>query len=121
LGFASSWGYDSLEVCNLFAYRATNPEILRGVADPVGPANDEYIGRAVARASLVVAAWGARGGFMNRAVEMSALITRSSPLSCLGLTKQGFPRHPLYVRGTVDAELFAKERRELLKITPGKR
>jgi hypothetical protein len=119
LGFASSWGYDVLEVCNLFAYRATDPGILRHVPDPVGPANDEYVGQAVARASAVVAAWGTQGGLKNRAADITELVVRSRPLSCLGLTKGGFPRHPLYVRGTVEAEVFASERSALMKVIPG--
>jgi hypothetical protein len=107
LGFASSWGYDSLEVCNLFAYRATNPGTLRRVPDPVGPANNEHLGRAVARASVVVAAWGTQGEFMNRAAEVTQLIVRSRRLSCLGLTKHGFPRHPLYVLRTTVPGIFS--------------
>lgn len=35
--FATSWDYGSLEVVNLFAYRATKPCELRKVSDPIGP------------------------------------------------------------------------------------
>ncbi len=41
--FARSWGYGSLEVVNLFAYRASEPKRLRQTPDPIGPANDDYL------------------------------------------------------------------------------
>lgn len=47
--FAYSWNYGSLEVVNLFAYRATNPRVLRTVQDPIGPENDRHIIEATAR------------------------------------------------------------------------
>ena len=34
--FARAWGYGGLVVGNLFAYRATNPQQLKNVDDPVG-------------------------------------------------------------------------------------
>ena len=43
ISFARSWGYGSLEVVNLFAYRASKPEELKTVTDPVGSENDRYI------------------------------------------------------------------------------
>ena len=43
--FARSWGYGSLEVVNLFAYRASEPKRLRQTPDPIGPANDRLPAR----------------------------------------------------------------------------
>ncbi len=43
MGFARAWGYGSLQIVNLFAYRATVPDALRWVADAVGPENDRHI------------------------------------------------------------------------------
>jgi hypothetical protein len=39
---------------NLFAYRATDPRVLRTVADPVGPDNDRHLLEVCRRAALVV-------------------------------------------------------------------
>jgi hypothetical protein len=55
--FARREGCGLLEVVNLFAYRATDPVALRLAEDPVGPANDHFISKAVERAALVVVAW----------------------------------------------------------------
>jgi hypothetical protein len=96
IGFARSWGYGSLEVINLFAYRATSPGELRAADDPVGPQNDWHIGQAAGRASLIIVAWGAHGSFLARDVPVAE---RLAGALCLGMTRTGYPRHPLYVRG----------------------
>jgi hypothetical protein len=93
--FARDWGFGSLAVANLFAYRTLEPRLLRRVNDPIGPANDRWLSRLVGQAELVVAAWGALGDYRGRA---AAVAPRLGSLHCLGLTKSGAPRHPLYVR-----------------------
>jgi hypothetical protein len=60
-GFSEAWGFDSLTVVNLFAFRSPHPEDLAKVDDPVGPVNDLAIREAVFGASRVVVAWGAVG------------------------------------------------------------
>jgi hypothetical protein len=92
--FAKAWGCGGLLLGNLFAYRATNPRVLRQVSDPVGPENDVWLGRLRAQADLVVAAWGNHGNLYERAKGVAAAL---GPLDCLGVTKSGAPRHPLYV------------------------
>jgi hypothetical protein len=65
--------------------------------DPVGPENDAYLCM-WATASLVVAAWGAHGGFTGRDAEVVAMMRRCGvDLKCLGVTKDRHPRHPLYL------------------------
>lgn len=96
IGFAQRNGFGELHVCNLFAYRATVPRQLRTADDPVGPLNDEWIQREMGHASLTVAAWGAWPGAEERAREVVKLAGHG-PLFCLGTTKDGSPRHPLYV------------------------
>ena len=58
VGFGKSWGYDALEVVNLFAWRETEPKFLITPSDPIGPDNDGAILEASGRAELVVCAWG---------------------------------------------------------------
>src|SRR5271165_6802401 len=43
IGFARSWGFGSLAVGNLFAYRATYPDELCASPDPVGSENDYWL------------------------------------------------------------------------------
>jgi len=95
LGFARLWGYGSLVVCNLYALRSTDPKQLRRVADPIGPENDGTILRWALLAPLRVAAWGAHG---RRGAHVRRILAEIRlPLHHLGLTKDGHPRHPLYL------------------------
>lgn len=100
LGFARSWGCGSIEVVNLFAYRASRPDILRVVLDPVGPENDRYLRESVERADRIIVAWGNRGSLRNRYQTVSPWLSKRENLYCLGITQRGHPRHPLYVRST---------------------
>jgi hypothetical protein len=103
VAFARAWGCAGLVVVNLFAFRATDPYAMREQgAAAVGPENDAHIRAAVIECSPVVCAWGAHGGFLLRDAAVRELIRRSGlPWGmCLGLTKGGHPRHPLYVPAT---------------------
>lgn len=104
IGFAKSWGYDGILMLNLFAFRATDPGVMKLAADPVGPENDAQIVEAVGASSLVVAAWGQHGAYRSRAFDVRHKLLKEFDVKCLGKTKDGHPRHPLYVRG--DAKLI---------------
>lgn len=104
--FTSDYGYESLTVVNLFAMRATEPDDLYNAAgsglDPVGIDNAEAIRRAFNACHGVVFAWGAWPGVKKLThpnVEGLARLC-DKPVRCLGHTKSGAPRHPLYVKAT---------------------
>ena len=100
IGFARRWGFRSLAVGNLFAWRATEPRELKQVSDPVGPENDQHLIEMSDSANAVIAAWGAYGVYRNRNLHVLGLL--ESTVEHLGLTKQGHPRHPLYLRADVE-------------------
>lgn len=95
--FASDNGFTGIIVVNLYAFRATKPKDLFLASDPVGPENDFFILNAI-QGHTVCCAWGTNAD-KKRADEVRQLIIDSGnyPL-CLGKTKKGFPRHPLYVK-----------------------
>lgn len=99
ISFAQSWGYGSLEVVNLFGYRASRPTILKQITDPIGPENDRYLKQAVDLADKIVLAWGNQGILKNRAKVVLHWLDGFESLYCLGITQTGNPRHPLYVKG----------------------
>ena len=101
VGYAQDWGYDALFVTNLFALRATNPRELYKCPDPVGPANDQWIWETADHAGLVVCAWGTHGKLNGRGLQVAEKLQLFRP-KCLGLTKQGHPKHPLYLRKDAD-------------------
>lgn len=96
IGFAKSHGYAGLEVVNLFALRSTDPRALRSHRDPVGPRNDEQL-RSVA-SGTVVAAWGSHGFARERAAVVHELLVEAGArVLCLGRSRDGSPRHPLFM------------------------
>ncbi|WP_313313105.1 DUF1643 domain-containing protein [Pulveribacter sp.] len=94
ISFAQQWGHGGLIVANLFAWRSPYPTHLRSAKDPIGPSNDEWLKKLAKQSSVVVGAWGNHGTYMQRGKAVASLFPG---LQCLGLTKQGQPRHPLYV------------------------
>lgn len=108
IGFATSWGCSELRVVNLFSARATKPKALRDVRDPVGHGNDDIIRNEIGKASLLVAAWGATGGFLPRKRAFLQTFGEHEWM-CLGHTREGHPLHPLYVPKDRGLERFRKE------------
>lgn len=99
-GFAQSWGADGLIVANLYALRSTDPKALWASHDPVGLWNDHHLKELLGAATRghVVCAWGANAK-PERVAEFIELANRSNcRLWCLGVTKSGAPRHPLYIK-----------------------
>lgn len=91
-------GYGGFQVTNIFAWRATDPKDMRAAADPVGPRNDETLRTGVAWADEIIAAWGVHGAHLDRGPAVAALLHGlGKPLFHLGLSKDGHPRHPLYL------------------------
>ena len=95
---ARALGFGSFRVTNIFAFRATDPRLMRAEADPIGPANDAAITEAAYWADQVVCAWGSHGAHLGRGAEVAARLRQTGkPLWHLGLTQAGDPRHPLYI------------------------
>ena len=97
VNFTRREGYSCAVVINLFALRSSAPILLRTHPDPIGPENDVIIEKWVDYGCPIICAWGAGG--QKRAAEVLAGPLRNANLWCLGTTKDGSPRHPLYVRG----------------------
>jgi hypothetical protein len=99
---------------NLFALRSTDPRALAQSSDPVGPENDKYIAKYTRSADptftpTVVLAWGAHGVHRDRAAEVLETLP---PAKCFGMTKDGHPKHPLYLRSDTPLTPFANPNRE---------
>lgn len=103
IGFAKRWGFSGLYMLNLFAFRSTDPTGLKTANDPVGPENNLHLMRICDSAELVIAAWGVHGTYLDRHKKVLSLL---GPLHCLGTTKDGHPKHPLYLAGDTEPVLF---------------
>ena len=100
-GFTERWGCAGLMVVNLYGLRATDPRELQRVsrADAIGPENDDWLGKVAIVARVGVCAWGA-GAAPDRVAEVVRIFRiAGANMYCLGVTKDGHPRHPLYMPG----------------------
>lgn len=87
---------------NLFALRATDPKVMLRHTDPVGPHNGEAMMQAIRHSAMTIAAWGTHGTHLGRdRAVLNLLDACNEELFVLGLTKDGHPRHPLYVASHV--------------------
>lgn len=100
IDYSNMWGYGNLIVCNLFAYRATLPSDMKKVNDPIGPDNNHWINASALKADKIIVAWGVHGAYKNRSqyVLKEVLDLKNMPVYHLGLTKDGEPKHPLYLK-----------------------
>lgn len=104
---ARSWGYGSFEVVNLFGFRSTDPEGMGEAEDPIGPENDHIARAAVGRCDMAICAWGAHWMAKTRTGAMVSLITSQRPVAyCVGRTKSGAPKHPLYIKSGTELQVF---------------
>jgi hypothetical protein len=107
MAFAELWGFDVLEVVNIFAIRTPYPEDVKQLAADergAGPTNDEQIIAAIQRPNVkrVVAAWGnhgaldLRGEYVTGILQgMRAIMADPFELLALKILPGGVPIHPL--------------------------
>ncbi len=110
IGFAQRWGYNALSVRNLFPWRATDPrELFTAEAVTGGERGDSEL-LTSCTADLLIAAWGASVPFGRDKSALELFRTHFSgvPIYCLGTTKHGCPRHPLYVKGDTQPQMFVR-------------
>lgn len=105
VGFSRRWGHGGIAVVNLFALRAADPKKLLAAEDPVGPLCDETI-RVYCRRRFTVAAWGALAPPRRAAEVLAILRAEAAEVVCLGLTRGGQPRHPLYLAADTEPMLY---------------
>ncbi|HZT96425.1 MAG TPA: DUF1643 domain-containing protein [Chloroflexota bacterium] len=98
--FARSWGCGGIEVVNLFAFKTSNPDILRSAPDPEGPLNRHMVSEALDRGAAIIVAWGNLGRLEEASGAVRRRMESIYPLLCLGHNRSGAPRHPLYLPRT---------------------
>lgn len=104
ISFADLHGYNSLRVFNLFPLRATDPKFLYIHPYPKGFENRDIISQYFSKlgeSPEVLVAWGVRGGYLDqdkKIIDLIKVCNKNVKFVCLGRTKDGLPKHPLYVR-----------------------
>lgn len=103
-------GFGAFQVTNIFAWRDTDPHQMRRAPAPVGPDNDDVLVQAALWADQVIAAWGVHGAHNARGKQVETLLRGAEISLChLGLSKEGHPRHPLYLPYAKKPEVWPAE------------
>ena len=95
MNMAGKWDVGGIIMLNLYGFRATHPKDLWTAPDPVGPDTDTCLLASCEEAAGVVACWGGFPEAGARIKQVVGMLEREGvPLSILGTTKSGHPRHP---------------------------
>lgn len=98
IGFSLNAGYGGMEIFNLFAYRSTDKTALLRVSNPAGtPENDHYILKGAANGRTIICAWGVPYKKLAYRVAEVLFLLKGLKLSCLAISDEGYPKHPLYL------------------------
>ncbi len=125
IGYCNEWDYGTLVVLNLFARISKYPALVKRIKDPVGGLNDLEIDHWLHEWSSsddwdLWLGWGADGTLLNRNNNVLLMLKRyslvrrkffpksSGPLT-LGFTKEGHPRHPLYLPRSLKLDPYPVE------------
>ncbi len=109
--FAEREGHGLLIVVNMYAWRTSSPKELEEASsfghDIIGPDNDVFLRSEIGASELIIVGWGAYPNLRHRDVDIALMAEAASkPLYCLGTTKAGHPRHPLYLRKDTPLEIW---------------
>lgn len=112
INFAKSWGYGSLYVGNLFAYRSKNPKDLYTIKDPVGPENLDHLSKMVKITNKIILAYGNGKVIKDYSISTGALVHLlqlsfwNHEFFCIDKSKDGVPCHPLYLKKDLVPQKF---------------
>jgi hypothetical protein len=109
INFSRDWGFDTFVMLNIFAWRDTDPAIMKRQKAPIGACNEEAIRTVQLLASRMVACWGIDGDYMGQGERILKLLDKTKTVH-LGLTKEGHPKHPLYLARATMPTLFEQTR-----------
>jgi hypothetical protein len=111
IGYARRWGYDAIDIGNLFALRSTDPRaLLAAPAAAIGPFNDRHLHTLGYWASLIVCCWGDGPAKLDLTPRIGAVLRLlggfKAPMRALGFTRRGNPRHPSRLAYATPLELM---------------
>lgn len=109
INFAKNWGFGGLNVCNLFAYRSTDPLELLRINNPQGEDNLYCLEYYISVSEKIICAWGNEPVLkkINSDMQIMELIYKQKEkVHYLELSKKGTPKHPLYLKKDLQPKLF---------------
>jgi hypothetical protein len=105
MAFARRWNCQLYEAVNIEPLRSTDPKALYSWTDSDRnhEENLQHILSACRHATIVVAGWGTHGDYRGRGRQVRTFLAdHGIRLHHLGLTKDGHPKHPLYLKADTE-------------------
>lgn len=99
--FSRQMGFDSILIVNVMDYRATDPKQLASV-NPRSDYNLPFIIEMALTSDRIICAWGALPKPLRRYADDVVSALAGHQLWCMGKTKSGAPRHPLYLPNSAE-------------------
>ena len=131
INYAIRWQYGGLEILNIFAYRATNPKDMKSAPiDPIGIGNRSAFSDASKHVRQhyidlykkneycfdnvpVICGWGTHGGYKDQGEKALEWIhVDGCSAFALDTTKDGFPKHPLYLKADLLPSVYEGRKRQ---------
>lgn len=112
INLAMSLKFGGIYIVNLYAYRSTDPKILKELDDaddPMGPDNFKHIEAMIPKVKKVIYAWGEKVKFVNPVLEPEWLKSLVPEPYCFKKTKDGYPYHPRNVEKFSELIPFRKK------------
>lgn len=115
IAFAKLWGYGGIYVCNIFAFRSTNPKELLNYDNPFGDENIFHTRQITDKVEKIVCAWG-NEPIMKKILKVKSINSLTTELLSyaidklyyLEISKNGIPKHPLYLKGNLQPKKMFK-------------
>ena len=102
ISYSKKWGYGGLHICNLYTYRTTSPKILFDIPKNKRGSNKNEIKKYAKKSSKVVYAWG------HKEIIPLWLNEIVSDPKFIELSKEGVPKHPLYLKSNLKLKSFSR-------------
>ena len=105
-GFAKRDKAGRMIVVNMFSLVSPEPDDLLRAESVRGPLHEDYIRKAIREADVFILAFGAP----KKRIRVKSWLTRrllqqeGRGFHCLGRSKDGWPKHPLYLKGDTKIE-----------------
>lgn len=98
--YTRAWGFHKMIFANTNPHRSTDPDAAIVPPEEILAENDTHLRFAAAEANLIICAWGTKAR-PELAERMLRVLRFQKPLHILELSKDGIPKHPLYLKGSL--------------------